>query len=116
VADERRRRGDLGEDAVARTLARRGYAVLERQYRYRWGEIDIIARDPEGVLCFVEVKTRSDAGFAPARAAVTPSKQRKLRIAAGCYLAERGLECRCRFDVAEVYWASRSINYIINAF
>ena len=105
MADERRQRGNQGEDAVARALARRGYAVLERQYRCRWGEIDIIARDPEGVLC-----------FAPARMAVTPTKQRKLRIAAGCYLAEQGLDCRCRFDVAEVYWASRSINYIINAF
>ena len=116
MADERRQRGNRGEDAVARVLARRGYAVLERQYRCRWGEIDIIARDPEGVLCFVEVKTRANDRFAPARMAVTPSKQRKLRLTAGCYLAERGLDCQCRFDVAEVYWASRSINYIINAF
>ena len=114
--DDRKRRGDRGEAAVTAALEKAGYEILERQYRCRWGEIDIIARDPEGVLCFVEVKTRSDAGFAPARMAVTPSKQRKLRIAAGCYLAEQGLDCRCRFDVAEVYWASRSINYIINAF
>lgn len=114
--DERKRRGNWGEEAAAADIERQGGTVLERQYRCRWGEIDIIARDPEGVLCFVEVKTRANDRFAPARMAVTPSKQRKLRLTAGCYLAERGLDCRCRFDVAEVYWASRSINYIINAF
>jgi len=116
VADERRRLGDRGEAAVARAMARRGYAVLERQYRCRWGEIDIVARDPAGTLCFVEVKTRTSGGFAQPREAVTPAKQRKLRAAASLYLAERRLDCRCRFDVAEVYWTSRRINYIINAF
>jgi len=116
VADERRQLGDRGEAAVARAMARRGYAVLDRQYRCRWGEIDIVARDPAGTLCFVEVKTRTSSGFAQAREAVTPAKQRKLRAAASLYLAERRLDCRCRFDVAEVYWTSRRINYIINAF
>ena len=113
MADERRQLGDRGEAAVARAMARRGYAVLDR---CRWGEIDIVARDPAGTLCFVEVKTRTSSGFAQAREAVTPAKQRKLRAAASLYLAERRLDCRCRFDVAEVYWTSRRINYIINAF
>ena len=53
--DERKKRGDRGEAAVADALERRGCAILERQYRCRWGEIDLIVRDPEGVLCFVEV-------------------------------------------------------------
>ena len=110
MADERRRLGDRGEAAVARAMARRGYAVLERQYRCRWGEIDLIVRSPEGVRCFVEVKTRSPGAIAAARESVTPTKQRRL------YLAERRLDCRCRIDVAEVYWTSRRINYIINAF
>ena len=60
--DERKRRGDRGEAAVAAALERRGYAIAARQYRCRWGEIDLIARSPEGVLCFVEVKTRSGPG------------------------------------------------------
>ena len=77
-----------------------------------WPKFD----DPAGTLCFVEVKTRTSSGFAQAREAVTPAKQRKLRAAASLYLAERRLDCRCRFDVAEVYWTSRRINYIINAF
>ena len=114
--DERKKRGDRGEAAVADCLERRGCAIVARQYRCRWGEIDIVARDPAGTLCFVEVKTRTSSGFAQAREAVTPAKQRKLRAAASLYLAERRLDCRCRFDVAEVYGTSRRINYIINAF
>ena len=118
--NDRKEKGNRGEAAVSAALVRRGYTVLARQYRCRWGEIDVIARSPEGILCFVEVKTRSGTAFAQARESVTAAKQRKLRSAASCYLAERDLDCPCRFDVAEVYWAAgekaRSINYIINAF
>jgi len=120
--DERKRRGDRGEAAVAAALERRGYAIAARQYRCRWGEIDLVARSPEGVLCFVEVKCRSSGALAPAREAVTASKQRKLRAAALCYLAQTGEDCPCRFDVAEVYtgreagWGAPIIHYIPSAF
>ena len=120
--DERKRRGDRGEALVADALSRRGFQILERQYRSRWGEIDVIARSPIGTLCFVEVKTRRSDSFASAAAAVTPAKQERLRLTAQCYLAERELDCRCRFDVAEVYpspgygWARPRIHYIANAF
>ena len=118
--DERKRRGDWGEQAVAEALERRGWTVLERQYRCRWGEIDLIARDPGGAVCFVEVKTRSPRAVAAPREAVTAAKQRKLREAASWYLARTGWDGPCRFDVAEVYppgpGARRQINYITNAF
>lgn len=118
--DERKKRGDWGERAVAEELERRGCVILERQYRCRWGEIDLIARTAEGVLCFVEVKTRSQRAIAPPREAVTPAKRRKLRDAASWYLAQTELDCPCRFDVAEVFppeaGAGRQIHYIINAF
>ena len=116
--DNRKKRGDRGEAAVADALSRRGYQVLERQYRCRWGEIDIIARAPDGTLCFVEVKTRSAGSIAPARDAVTAAKRRRLWDAAGHYLARTGLDCVCRFDVAEVYgsWDRLRINYITDAF
>ena len=118
--DERKRRGDRGEAAVAAALERRGYAIAARQYRCRWGEIDLIARSPEGVLCFVEVKTRSPRAIAAPREAVTPAKQRRLRDAASWYLVQTGLDCPCRFDVAEVFPADaggrRQINYITSAF
>jgi len=118
--DERKRRGDRGEAAVADWLEKRDCTVIERQYRCRWGEIDLIARTGDGILCFVEVKTRSSRAIAAPREAVTASKQKKLRDAASWYLAQRGLDCPCRFDVAEVYPADaggrRQINYIISAF
>ena len=118
--DERKRRGDRGESAVADWLERRGCAILERQYRCRWGEIDLVARDPGGVVCFVEVKSRSPRAIAPPREAVTAAKQRKLRDAASWYLAQTGWDGPCRFDVAEVYPADeggrRQIRYITNAF
>lgn len=118
--DERKRRGDRGEGAVADWLERQGCTIVERQYRCRWGEIDLIARTGDGILCFVEVKTRSSRAIAAPREAVTASKQKKLRDAASWYLAQRGLDCPCRFDVAEVYPADaggrRQINYIISAF
>ena len=108
--DERKKRGDRGEEAVAAALERRGWTILARQYRCRWGEIDLIARAPEGILCFVEVKTRSPQA----------SKRRKLRDAASWYLVQTGLDCPCRFDVAEVFPADaggrRQINYITSAF
>ena len=118
--DDRKRRGDRGEAAVTAALEKAGYEILERQYRCRWGEIDLIVRTRSGVLCFVEVKTRSARAVAAPREAVTAAKQRKLRDAASWYLAQTGWDGPCRFDVAEVYPAGaegrRQIKYITNAF
>lgn len=117
--DERKRLGNRGEEEVARWLRGQGYRILASQYRCRFGEIDLIARSREGILCFVEVKTRTSSRFAAAREAVTAAKQRRLRTTAQLYLAQTGQgECPCRFDVAEVYPspAGYEINYITNAF
>lgn len=118
--DERKRLGNRGEEAVAAWLRRQGYCLLASQYRCRFGEIDLVARSREGVLCFVEVKTRTSSRFATPREAVTAAKQRRLRITAEYYLSRTGQgECPCRFDVAEVYPAldgEITINYITNAF
>lgn len=120
--NEKKRSGDRGEALVAAYLLRRGYTILETQFRTRRGEIDIIARSPEEILCFVEVKTRKNAEFAEAREFVTVAKQQKIRAAARYYLAKCGdLDLVCRFDVAEVYLAEGlfkipRINYIPQAF
>ena len=121
--DERKRRGNQGEDATADAMERHGYRILERQYRCRWGEIDLIAWSPEGVLCFVEVKSRTGTRFAAPREAITAAKQQKLRNAASWYLTQTGRgEFLCRFDVAEVWpskqhgWEKPNINYITSAF
>ena len=111
--------GDWGEALTADHLRRQGYQILARQYRCRFGEVDLIAQK-DRTVCFVEVKTRSGRTAGEAREAVTPAKQGRLRRAATWYLAQTGLDCPCRFDVAEVYpdplWQRPRIHYISNAF
>ncbi len=96
-------RGDRGESYVALYLEARGCAVLERQYRCRYGEIDLVAKTAEGVICFVEVKLRGPAALGLPREAVGLRKRDRLRKAASCYLAALEEEPAARFDVAEVY-------------
>lgn len=95
--------GDQGEDFAARYLARRGYTILNRQWRCRFGELDIVARSPDGVLCFVEVKRRGPGSIGLPREFVDGRKQARLRRAANLYMGFHGLDCPARFDVAEVY-------------
>ena len=101
---KRKTLGDQGEDAAAERLRQGGYAILDRQWRCRLGELDIVARSPEGMLCFVEVKRRGRGAIGLPREAVTPAKRKRLRLAAQAYLTARDLEdAPARFDVAEVY-------------
>jgi putative endonuclease len=94
--------GKTGEDLAVAELERRGYVILDRRYRTRHGEIDIIAREGESTV-FVEVKARASADFGTAAEAVTPQKQRRLGSMALDYLARHGLlERPCRFDVVAV--------------
>ena len=100
--DGRQSLGKLGEDLACAELRRRGYAVLARRYRTRFGEIDIVCRHA-GVLVFVEVKTRMGDRFGGGAEAVTPSKQRRVAQMAVDFLSRRRLhEQPCRFDVVAV--------------
>lgn len=116
-----RAEGIWGEAEVANYLRRRGYTLLAHSYRCRFGEIDLIARKG-GVLCFVEVKTRSNLSCGLPREYVTAAKQQRLRKAAAYYLMVKELDCPARFDVAEVYTddahdpRATRIEYIENAF
>ena len=94
--------GVWGEEQAARYLRRKGYAIVERNYSCRFGEIDIIARS-RGVIAFVEVKLRKNADFAAARDFVTYAKQQKIRKSASLWLAAHGCELQPRFDVIEIY-------------
>ena len=100
--NKKKLRGDWGEALVAGDLRRRGYDIVASQFRCRMGEVDLIARK-HGVLCFVEVKTRTGRDHGLPREAVTPRKQQRIRTAAAQYLARYDLDCPVRFDVAEVY-------------
>jgi putative endonuclease len=95
-------RGRAGEDLACAHLRRRGFRILERNYRCRAGEIDVVAR--EGETCvFVEVKERSGAFHGGAIEAVTPAKRRRVVRAARLWAAAHGAsESPVRFDVVAV--------------
>ena len=78
--------GRRGEEAAARYLESRGYAILKRNWFCRFGEADIIARDPAGTLCFIEVKTRQSVEAGMPEEAVTKEKQRRYERIALCYM------------------------------
>ena len=113
--------GDWGEALVEKYLSERGCRIVEREWRCRFGEIDLIA-EQEGTLLFVEVKLRTNLRYGMPRESVTAKKQEKLRSAALLYLSMHGLDAPARFDVAEVYTdahhsaRSTRIEYIKNAF
>jgi putative endonuclease len=99
----RRRLGVAGEEAVARHYRDAGYVVLDRNWRCRDGELDLVLT-LGGTLVFCEVKTRSSTAFGAPFEAVTVTKQRRLRTLALRWLAEHP-EHRARalrFDVASV--------------
>ena len=110
--------GNRGEAAVARYLRQKGYTLLESQWRCRFGELDLVARDRHGTVCIVEVKLRGTNSIALPREFVDSRKQQRLRSAAELYLVSKELDAPVRFDVAEVYdeGGSLRIKYIENAF
>jgi putative endonuclease len=89
-------KGAAAEQRAADYLARQGLAVIERNYRVRGGEIDLICRDG-GTTVFVEVRLRSHSRFGGAAASITASKQARLILAARHWLLRHG-ETPCRFD------------------
>jgi putative endonuclease len=100
--DARGALGKLGEDLACEELQRRGYAILERRFRTRCGELDIIARDG-AVLVFVEVRARSSGNFGNPFESVTWHKQHRLSRMAAAYLCHKRLpDMTCRFDVVGV--------------
>ena len=97
--------GSLGEDYAAAWLASRGWRVLDRNWRSRYGELDIVAVSPERRLVFVEVKTRRTVSQGTPQEAVTYAKQTNLRRAGVQWLIEpehRIAHTGVRFDVIAV--------------
>ena len=94
--------GQCGEDAAASFLKKKKYKVIERNYKNKIGEIDIIARDKENLI-FVEVKTRGSDKFGTPAEAVTYYKKQKIVNTAKVYLAENPTDLNIRFDIVEVY-------------
>ena len=99
---DNRSKGSWGEERAARYLCLRGYRILEKNYRCRFGEIDLIARRG-GYLVFIEVKLRKDARFAEAREFVGHAKQERILKTAQLWLQEHEYDLQPRFDVIELY-------------
>lgn len=109
--------GRTGEDRAARFLVSQGYRILERNYRTRSGEIDLIALHL-GTVAFIEVKTRSSDAFGAPELAVNQRKQQRMIKAALGYIKMKKLhQVPCRFDVVAISTASeQQVELIQNAF
>lgn len=113
--------GNLGEDLAVSFLEGKTYRILERNYRCKGGEVDIVARDPrDKSLVFIEVKTRRDLSYGVPQLAVTPFKQRQISKAALTWLSRnRQQDANARFDVIAILLADgglHKIEHIVNAF
>jgi putative endonuclease len=102
-------RGRWGEDLAVRHLERLGLTVIDRNWRSRTGEIDIIAGDAEAdTVIFCEVKTRSSEDFGSPLAAVTPRKVRRLRALASEWMRSHDHHAReVRIDVIGIVLSTR---------
>jgi len=114
----RRRKGMWWEAEAARFLEEAGYTIVERGFRTRKGEIDLIIRK-DSIMAFVEVKMRSSEAFGLPQEAVDKNKQKKIIDIARFYLAKHPEPaCDIRFDVIAIcgQGADRKITHIENAF
>ena len=112
--------GDIGEEYAVNYLKKHRYKILSRNYRKRFGEIDIIA-EKKGTVAFVEVKTRHENPLTRPFEAVDTKKLEKIYRTSLAYIYENDLDCQYRFDVCEVYVNRDTlkliqINYFDNAF
>lgn len=115
--------GNYGEKCAAKYLEKNGYKIVERNYRTSFSEIDIIAVSGD-VLCFVEVKTRSNVDYGLPCEAVNYRKRQKIIKGAMQYMSINNIKKAVRFDVVEVYikpggiffCSKPAVNHIKNAF
>jgi putative endonuclease len=110
--------GKKGEDLAAKYLADKGFEILEKNWRYKHLEADIIALQKK-TLVIVEVKTRSSNFFGEPESFVNKQKQRNLKEAANQYIEQNNMDVECRFDIVSVVLAtnqSSKIHHIEDAF
>lgn len=111
--------GAWGEVFAARYLRDNGFKIITANYVCRFGELDLVA-SKNGILSFIEVKTRNESTKIRPMEAVDEGKQERVRMAAKSFLNYTKLDGEMRFDVIEVYlddnFKMTGINYIENAF
>ena len=105
VQSTTKQKGDAAEDRAQQHLKAHGLKVLQRNYRTPGrggGEIDLVMRDIDGTLVFVEVRQRGDAKHGGAMASITKAKQRRIVFAARHFLLKLHKTPPCRFDVVTI--------------
>lgn len=112
--------GDAAEDEALAFLLKQEMVVIERNFRCKGGEIDLIMRERDTIV-FVEVRKRSHSNFGGALASVTRSKQKRLIIAAQVFLQRYRMPPDCRFDVIgydgdQMSWLKNAVEAISEAF
>ncbi len=117
---ERKKLGSHGEDLAVEFLKRRGYRILHRNFKLKFGEIDIVAQEGDTV-CFIEVRTKTTDCVGTPFESITLFKQRKLSKLALAYLKNqyKSVEVRARFDVVAVVsevGKEETVEIIQNAF
>jgi putative endonuclease len=115
-----RETGIFGENTACSYLQDSGYVILQRNFRTRFGEIDIVGKDGK-YICFIEVKTRKSLNFGRPREAVDGFKQSRIKNIAQLFLAQKRIvNSSVRFDVVEVLLDEggnvKSVILIKNAF
>ena len=105
--------GQIGEDEALAYLQQHGLTLIERNFRCKGGEIDLVMQDG-ATLVFVEVRKRADKNHGGAAASVTPAKQKRLIVAAHIFLQRYKMPPACRFDViaidaTEMSWLKNAI-------
>ncbi len=112
--DARRKLGNKGEELAAHFLEDLGYKVIDRQYRTRFGEIDLVARDGHE-LVFVEVKTRTNLAFGHPEEAVHSQKLSRMVRAGEMYLEKHRLESYSyRYDVIAITWVDGEVPEVVH--
>lgn len=114
---DRQKRGAAGEQLAAEYLRKRGVQEIRRNYRCRYGEIDLIAQDGQ-TLVFVEVRYRGSVRYGRPEETIGIQKQRRITAAAALYLAQHGHSQSARFDVVAITDTpgQRTIDWIRDAF
>ena len=109
-------KGKIGEIIAAKYLTLKVVKVIDKNYKNRFGEIDIIGK-LENKILFVEVKSRTSKNYGLACEAVNSNKIKKITSVAKYYIMVNNLKnCEVRFDVVEIYFDEEVINHIEDAF
>lgn len=109
-----REKGSKGEELASQHLLCKGYTIISTNYRNKFGEIDIIAKDVDGTIVFVEVKSSYDLKYGHPFHRVNRAKQRTIAKMAQLYFYEHKFQVACRFDAIAI--VGNSVEHLKNAF